>query len=104
MSAGKTCSECGAPMPAGSPNELCGRCLFGLGLGDDPGNQLSAQPEGGAFPQLQGSSASELPGTNQGAVQPPQVSEKSGDRIGRYKLLQQIGEGGFGVVYMAQQQ
>ncbi len=30
--------------------------------------------------------------------------EKLGTVIGRYKLLQQIGEGGFGVVYMAEQQ
>ncbi|HSY19367.1 MAG TPA: serine/threonine-protein kinase, partial [Candidatus Acidoferrales bacterium] len=30
--------------------------------------------------------------------------EKLGDRIGRYKLLQQIGEGGCGVVYMAEQE
>src|ERR1041385_3697906 len=30
--------------------------------------------------------------------------EKHGDRIGRYKLLQQIGEGGCGVVYMAEQE
>jgi serine/threonine protein kinase/WD40 repeat protein len=30
--------------------------------------------------------------------------EKTGDRIGRYKLLQQIGEGGCGVVYMAEQE
>jgi eukaryotic-like serine/threonine-protein kinase len=29
--------------------------------------------------------------------------EKPGDRIGRYKLLQQIGEGGCGIVYMAEQ-
>ena len=32
------------------------------------------------------------------------VTEKSGDVIGRYKLLQQIGEGGCGVVYMAEQE
>src|SRR5690349_5653609 len=28
------------------------------------------------------------------------LTEKPGDMIGRYKLLQQIGEGGCGVVYM----
>ena len=32
------------------------------------------------------------------------LTEKAGDRIGRYKLLQQIGEGGCGVVYMAEQE
>src|SRR6059036_3181669 len=31
------------------------------------------------------------------------ITEKPGDKIGRYKLLQQIGEGGCGVVYMAEQ-
>ena len=40
-----------------------------------------------------------------GSTRPPAVpSEKVGDRIGRYKLLQQIGEGGCGVVYMAEQE
>src|SRR6266576_3444563 len=32
------------------------------------------------------------------------VAEKPGDRIGHYKLLQQIGEGVCGVVYMAEQE
>jgi eukaryotic-like serine/threonine-protein kinase len=36
-------------------------------------------------------------------VDMPPVAEKPGTQIGPYKLLQQIGEGGFGVVYMAEQ-
>src|SRR2546426_9960709 len=35
---------------------------------------------------------------------PETLTEKAGDRIDRYKLLQQIGEGGCGVVYMAEQE
>jgi WD40 repeat protein/serine/threonine protein kinase len=35
---------------------------------------------------------------------PEFVMESIGTRIGRYKLLERIGEGGFGVVYMAEQQ
>jgi eukaryotic-like serine/threonine-protein kinase len=38
------------------------------------------------------------------AAQALAAGEKPGDRIGHYKLLQQIGEGGCGVVYMAQQE
>jgi hypothetical protein len=34
----------------------------------------------------------------------PQAEEGAGDWIGRYKLLQKIGEGGFGAVYMAEQE
>ncbi|HEU0009489.1 MAG TPA: serine/threonine-protein kinase [Verrucomicrobiae bacterium] len=57
-----------------------------------PGAPLVAPPSGGT--------ASESP---EGAAPSP-LAEKEGDRIGRYKLLEKIGTGGFGDVWMADQE
>src|SRR5439155_2289871 len=46
-------------------------------------------------------SSAAAPVTNMAAPVTP--IEQPGDHIGRYKLLQQIGEGGGGIVYMAEQ-
>jgi serine/threonine protein kinase/tetratricopeptide (TPR) repeat protein len=60
---------------------------------------LQAYEQAGDF---LGRSAAERP--TKAAAQVLAVAEKPGDRIGHYKLLQQIGEGGCGVVYMAEQE
>jgi hypothetical protein len=36
-------------------------------------------------------------------IGPPLITEKPGDVIGPYKLMEQIGEGGFGLVFVAEQ-
>jgi tetratricopeptide (TPR) repeat protein len=45
-----------------------------------------------------------LPAESEGTIPFVELSEKPGSKIGRFKLLEQIGEGGFGVVFMAQQE
>ena len=54
-----------------------------------------------AQPGLEAANSSSLVATARTFAEP---AEKEGDRIGHYRLLQQIGEGGCGVVYMAEQE
>ncbi len=78
----RTCPKCGAPLPRDAPKGLCPRCLF-----------EQVRPE------------ENTPTEAQSTLVVPQVtlSEGAGNLIDRYKLLEQIGEGGFGSVWMAEQ-
>jgi eukaryotic-like serine/threonine-protein kinase len=84
MPEARTCSSCGAELPADSLSALCPRCSPHSGVATD-----TPADEAG------------LAGT---IILPLPLSEKPGDKISHYKLLQEIGAGGFGVVYMAEQE
>ena len=65
---------------------------------------LAAHAESGEFlesPTVEGASEAARAAEELAKQEPP---EGPGSRIGNYKLLQLIGEGGFGAVYMAEQQ
>jgi serine/threonine protein kinase len=80
-------------MEYSSADGLCPACLLGQGFQsqhdavatlNEPGND-----DAGSFLKTVG---------------PAESVSSVGDRVGRYKLLQPIGEGGFGTVYMAEQE
>src|SRR6266496_6601861 len=92
MPESRKCSRCGAKLSADAPSGHCLPCLLQLGLQPDEPSAEDVAP--GILPASQSRNLS--PGAS--------LAEKPGDRIGHYRLLQQIGEGGCGVVYMAEQE
>ncbi len=72
-----------------------------LGFDDAiPDDTPASTPEA----DLEASPTNDIPAGSTVAAAPRPNAEEPGSRIGHYKLLQKIGEGGMGIVYMAEQE
>jgi len=73
------CLKCGAPLTSEARGGVCPKCLFEQALGSQREDQSADSPS------------------------PPVFTEEPDTVIARYKLLQRIGQGGMGTVWMAEQ-
>src|SRR5260370_35533985 len=111
MAQARTCAARVAGLPSDSADAKRVQCLLRLGL-DQPHETDQSSGVGQRVPSVsdistQSSAPEPLPsdpGPHSTIRVDIPLTEKPGDRICRYKLLEQIGEAGLGVLYVAEQE
>jgi serine/threonine protein kinase len=90
-----------AALDKGSPEERA--AYLDVACSRDPAMRASVERMLGAHPRIGSFLQVPAPGFA-GTVDEPPITEKPGTVIGPYKLMEQIGEGGMGLVFVAEQQ
>src|SRR5580765_2612976 len=100
MAGKRTCSSCGAELPSDAPGGMCVPCTLRQVI-EEPTESATSPAErpteDSGSPTGQETSKPTVSQREMIALSFP-ASEKAGDLIGRYKLLEQLGEGGCGIV------
>src|SRR5438874_2661136 len=105
MSTAHPCPECGAALPGDAAEGGCPVCALEGALAVDLLPDVDALPDVLPLPRPggEGRAEGEIGPTVDIRPEPSTDAEHPSGHIGRYKLLQQIGEGGCGIVYLAEQ-
>src|SRR5262249_51438857 len=105
MTSPEICRECGAALPTGSPGGFCPKCMLGLALDggsstDKPESSKTSESAESAEPSRDNDPNDQKGGSSSKTG----IAENLNNEIAGYRLLQEIGHGGCGVVYMAEQE
>jgi serine/threonine protein kinase/WD40 repeat protein len=100
------CPECGSEISGEIGSNLCLQCLLRIGLGGAQSESRKTNIDSGKGAIERGANLVLRAKESNTSRFEAEVSstEQIGDTIGHFRLLQVIGEGGFGIVYKAEQE
>src|SRR5580765_8237157 len=101
MTSSATCRDCGVPLSTGSMGGFCPKCMLGLALEASDRKKESPQGSQPAAAHGDADAGGDHPDAEPGGGGEGRTVR---DQIAGYRLLEEIGEGGCGVVYMAEQE